>query len=240
MKKAALLLGFLILLMPDGRSQTKKYTSTSGEIIFSFANIKYNGVERNSNLRWSPVFNWQVLRNRDFTQHFGFFHGLAIRNVGFIFDLPHSDTLKKYRTYNLGIPLGIKLGNLDNGFFIYGGYEFEVPINYKEKTFVNERKTDRFNVWFSDRTGWWTQSAFVALNFPGGLNVKFKYYLNNFFNKDFTETVNGVKVQPFRNFDANVFYIAIYWNAFRDIKNYNRRTQRQRVPEATTTYSLLY
>ena len=106
------------LLFISAQSQTKIYNSSSGEMIFSFATIKKGGNEIGSNLRWSPVFNLQSLVNYDLTPRFGFFHGLAIRNVGFIYNVPGTDTMMKYRTYNLGIPVGIKLGNLQSGAFL--------------------------------------------------------------------------------------------------------------------------
>lgn len=239
MKKFILSVCVLTCVSLVSTAQTSHYTSVSaGEMIFSFAAIKKNGSEIGSNLRWSPVFNLQVLRNHDLSQHFGFFHGLAIHNVGFIYDIPGTDSLKKFRTYNLGIPIGIKLGNLERGFFVFGGYEFEMPFNYKEKTFVSERKTDKFSVWFSDRTDWWTQAAFVGVNFPGGFNIKFKYYLHNFFNKNFTETVNGVRSQPFQDFNSNVFYIAIDWNVFKNIRGYTQRHSKP--PQSNTSYSYNY
>jgi hypothetical protein len=242
MKTSATLLCLLFFFTLTSQAQTKHYTSASGEMIFSFAKIKRNGSEVGSNLRWSPVFNFQVLRNHDFTNTFGIFHGLAMRNVGFIYDVPGTDTLKKFRTYNIGIPLGFKIGNLDNGFFLYGGYEFEIPFNYKEKTFVGERKTDKFSVWFSDRTDWWTQSVYVGLNFPRGFNLKFKYYLNNFFNKSFSEDgAGGVRVQPFANMDVNVFYIALDWNVFRDVHAYSKKRQPKQNPnQSNTNYSFRY
>jgi hypothetical protein len=241
MKKCTLFACLLIFMLSAVKAQTSHYTSASSEMIFSFAKIKKNGSEIGSNLRWSPVFNIQVLRNHNFTQHFGLFHGFAIRNVGFIYDIPGTDTLKKFRTYNLGIPLGFKLGNINNGFFLYGGYEFEIPFNYKEKTFIGERKEDKFSVWFSDRTDWWTQSVFAGINFRGGFNIKFKYYLNNFFNKSFyeTRTENGlaVKYEPFKDFNANVFYISIDWNVFKALRGGNKTTPK---PQQGTGYSYNY
>jgi hypothetical protein len=201
-------------------AQVKSYPSASGEMIFSFAKISKNGVDISSNLRWSPVFNIQIYSNHDFSQHMGLFYGIAMHNVGFIYDVPQSDTLKKHRTYNIGIPIGIKLGNLGKDMFLYGGYEFEMPFHYKEKTFVNKDKKDKISVYFPQQVNWFTQSVFFGLNFRGGANIKFKYYLNGFFNKDYTETVNGVKVKPFANFDAQVFYIALQFNPFKDWRSY--------------------
>ncbi len=236
MKRLTILLVLPLLMAVGASAQTKVYSSASSEMIFSFANITKNGNDVESKLRWSPVFNAQGLVNYDFSNRFGFFHGLAVRNVGFIYD-QSADTMKKFRTYNLGIPLGIKLGNLDNGLFIYGGYEFEVPIAYKEKTFVNDDKKDKIVVWFSNRTEWFTQSLFVGLNLPGGANIKFKYYINQFFNKNYTENVNGVQTKPFENFNANVFYIALDYNVFKDLGDYGRPKAKPQHKEDRYSYN---
>jgi hypothetical protein len=222
-------------------AQTKSYPSSSGEMIFSFAKISKGGVDVASNLRWSPVFNWQVFSNHDFTQHFGVFYGIAIRNVGFVYDVPQSDTLKKHRTYNIGIPIGIKLGNLDKGNFLYGGYEFEMPFHYKEKTFVNkDKKDDKISVYFPNQVNWYTQSVFVGVNFKGGLNVKFKYYLNEFFNANYTETdASGNKVKPFSDFNAHVFYFALQFNPFKDWRSYYADADKAK-PKKDDRYSYIY
>lgn len=236
MKKRVFAFILSALIIQGAFAQTKVFSSTTGEMIFSFADIQKNGSKVDSKLRWSPVFNWQGLVNYDFTNNFGFFHGLAIRNVGFIYD-QSADTMKKFRTYNLGIPLGIKLGNFEKGLFLFGGYEFEMPFHYKEKTFVNEDKKDKITVWFSNRTEWYTQSVFLGVNFPGGYNVKFKYYLNEFFNKNYTESNNGVQVKPFQNFNANVFYVAISYNMFKNIGDYRKpKTNTQKEDRYSYNY----
>ncbi|MFA6261176.1 MAG: hypothetical protein WC760_06905 [Bacteroidia bacterium] len=220
-------------LMLNTQAQTRTYVSGSSEMIFSFGKIISNGNEMSSELRWSPVFNGEGLMNHDFTQHMGIFYGLAYRNVGFIYK-PTADTLKKFRTYNLGIPVGIKLGNLD-GTFLYGGYEFEMPFNYKEKTFIDEVKKEVFDVWFTDRVNWYTQSVFFGINFKGGTNLKFKYYIDPFFNRNFSQTVAGVATKPFEKLEVNVFYIALSWNVFKDVKSYNKsrfNKQAEHVPTA--------
>ncbi len=221
-------------------AQTKHYLSSSGEMIFSFANIKQNGNNVDSKLRWSPVFNWQLFSNHDFTQHVGMFYGFAVRNVGFVYDIPSSDTMKKYRTYNIGIPIGIKLGNI-NGGFIYGGYEFEMPFHYKEKTFVNGDKKEKIQVYFSDRVNWYTQSVFAGINFKRGFNVKFKYYLDNFFNPNYSEVnAAGVRVKPFSDFNAHVFYIALQFNPFKDWRSYYQKNDKPEPKKSDERYSYNY
>jgi hypothetical protein len=120
----------------------------------------------------------------------------------------------KHRTYNLGVPIGFKIGNLDKA-FLFGGYEFEIPIVYKEKTFVNEDKQDKTTIWFSNRVNTWNNTVFLGVQLPAGLSVKFKYYLTNFFNKDYESTTSGVTTKPYANSDYNVFYFSLTANLFK-------------------------
>jgi hypothetical protein len=214
MKMRILFIPALLLASVAGYAQ-KPYTTSSGELIFSYANIKYKGNETSSKLRFSPVFNIQTLVNFDRSDKFGIITGLAVRNVGFIYDVPDQPGVRmKHRTYNLGIPIGVKIGNLDK-VFIFGGYELEIPFVYKEKTFVNEDKEDKSTIWFSNRVNTFNNTVFLGVQLPKGLSVKFKYYLTNFFNKDFESTTNGVTSKPYADSNYNIFYFSLTTNLFR-------------------------
>ena len=191
------------------RAQSDFYTTSGGEMIFSFATIDDNGADMESIMRWAPVFNPQFFANYDLNDNFGLLFGAAVRNVGFIYK-QDDGTKKKHRNYNIGIPVGIKIGNM-NKVFIYGGYEIEFPINYKEKTFVNEQKS-KFNVWFSDRVPTIYNSVFAGVQFPYGVSLKFKYYFTGFFNQNYTEN-DGTK--PYKGLDVNVFYFSLSTSLFR-------------------------
>lgn len=200
-------------------AQTNIYTTSGGEIIFSFASIEQDGNETGSILRFAPVLNLQSFVNFDVADHVGFFAGLGIRNLGFIYD-QDTDIRKKFRTYNLGIPVGVKLGNLERTFG-YLGYEFEIPFHYKEKTFISEKK-EKFSVWFSDRVPTLNHSLIVGIQFPYGLNLKFKYYFNEFFNRDFEEldADTGIRTKPYENLKVHVMYISVAFNLFKNAKIY--------------------
>ncbi|MEQ1587673.1 MAG: hypothetical protein ABL895_17435 [Cyclobacteriaceae bacterium] len=209
---------FLVCLMAvseafaqDTKPASKKvYTTTSGELIFSFANINYLGSESESVIRFSPVFNIQNWVNIDQSENFGIFTGFSVRNVGFIYDVPDQPGVRmKHRTYNLGIPIGFKLGNLSDK-FIFAGYELEIPFNYKEKTFVNEDKTEKKDIWFSNRVNTFNHTLMAGVQLPYGATLKFKYYLTNFFNKDYEESDGqGGTSKPYANSDYNVFYFSL-------------------------------
>lgn len=225
MKKSIFVL-LVSLIFSSSVLAQKFYTTSSGELILSMAEINSGDLPAPQNIvRFSPWFNLQTLGNVDFGKSFGMFFGLNVRNVGFIAKDNQTQVKKKYRVYDLGIPVGVKLGNMD-WFFVYGGYEFELPFNYKEKTFENEVKTEKFNVWFSNRVPTYYHSVFVGIQFPYGANLKFKYYLTPFHNTDFTEIKEGVEIKPYKNLEANVFYLALSFTMFRNSKVYYKNSQK--------------
>ncbi|NME67282.1 hypothetical protein [Flammeovirga aprica] len=227
----------ICLLSLSGFSQEERrtdfYFSGGLEIIFSgMTAINIDNQEiKNDVIRFAPVFNGQTFYNIDFGDRFGLFAGLSIRNIGFIFDVPDEykedgasgSMRKKMRTYNIGFPVGFKLGNL-NGFFIYGGYEFEQPIHYKEKTFVGGHKS-KFSLWFSDRVVP-QESVMLGIQFARGLNLKFKYYMTPFFNQSWGSdkaNIDGTTLN-YNQLQGNVFYFSLNCNIF-DTKRKARKAR---------------
>lgn len=189
------------------------YFTRSGEWIFSVPMLDVNGSDRGAVLRFSPFWNAQGMLNYDLSPQFGTFVGLSIRNQGFIYQLPDTAVRYKFRTYNLGLPVGVKVGRM-NGMLLYLGYELELPFNYKEKRFENEKKEDKFNVWFSDRTEPLFHSVFIGFQGPGSVNLTVRYYLTNFHNQDFTETKDGVTYKPYDGLNANLLTVSLGFALF--------------------------
>jgi hypothetical protein len=220
MKPILFIVACIIGITSTGLSQSKVYYSVGGEMIFSFAAIEDQGQEASSLMRWAPVFNFQGFVNSDISEHLGLFSGLAIRNVGYIYDDYHDPVTdivnkKKFRTYNLAIPVGLKFGNLSKMYF-YGGYEIEFPFHYKEKTFDDGDKIDKITGWFSNRTENFQHGLLAGIQFPEGINLKFKYYFSEFHNQDFTDSA-GVK--PYEGLKSNVFYFSLSYAMFQDVKD---------------------
>jgi hypothetical protein len=221
MKKTLLFFVFAALIIVSLQGQSKTYVTTGGEMIFSFADIENNGVSDESILRWAPVFNIQSMLNADMSNNIGLFTGLAVRNVGYIYGNytdPATDAVykKKFRSYNIGIPVGIKIGNLDK-MFIYGGYEVEFPFLYKEKTFDSGDKINKTTGWFSDRQEPIQHGFLVGIQFPYGMNVKFKYYLSEFHNQDY---VDAAGFKPYEGLHSQVFYFSLSYLMFRNLDFY--------------------
>ncbi|MBZ5856084.1 hypothetical protein [Flavihumibacter profundi] len=227
MKKFIALILVALLFIGNASAQKDIYTTTGGELIFSFANIEQNGNNGNSIMRFAPVFNIQTWMHADISNKFGFFTGLAFRNVGYIYGDYKTNTQevltykKKFRSYNLGVPLGIKIGNMDGTFF-YAGYEVELPVFYKEKTFDGGDKIDKITGFFSNRENLFQHGFLVGVQGPYGVNLKFKYYLSEFHNQDF---VDAAGIKPYAGLKSNIFYFSLSTFFFRDFKTSSSSTE---------------
>lgn len=196
------------LLVAGGAFSQRHYITADGELILGFAGIDRNGLREPSIPRFTAFFHGQSLLHIDRGNQLGYFMGLSLRNVGFIYD--ESDLIrKKARTYNLGLPLAVKFGHPD-GRYVYAGYEMEFPFHYKEKTFVSGEKRDKFNYWFSRRVNPIQHTVFVGVRLPQGASLRFKYYLTPFFNERF-ETLNaqGQRERPYDQFTVHLFYFSL-------------------------------
>lgn len=177
--------------------------------LLSFGNVKEGGEGIHNVPRFTMFFNLGSNYNYDFSNNFGIFTGLNIKNIGLI---TKNDTAKlKRRVYTLGVPLGFKIGNIRDGFFVFFGGEYDLAFNYKEKLFYQGDKK-KFNEWFSDRTPTFMPSVFAGFRFDPGFGIKLQYYPNNFFNKDFSQTVNGVKTFPYQDLEADMFFVTLSYN----------------------------
>ena len=137
---------FLMMIILSGtgflQAQDKStYISTYIDFPLTWSNASDNGQSLDGKVRFAPFFNFGNNVNVNFSEKAGFYAGWNIQNTGFTY-YEDEFTKKKARNYYLGIPVGLKFGNM-NGTYIYGGYEVAFPFAYKEKTFINEEKTKR-------------------------------------------------------------------------------------------------
>ena len=158
------------------------YSTTSGEVIFQSSSVEKDNTDMNTNMRFTLFFHLGEFIHFDLTDNIGFFSGLGVRNVGLITE--ENDIKIKYRTYNLGIPLAIKVGSFDKNLYLFGGAEYEWMFAFKQKVFENDEKT-KYVEWFSNRTPHFIPSVFAGIQFPYGMQVKFRYYLDNYLNHNY-------------------------------------------------------
>ena len=218
MKQNFLSLLILFLAISSGYSQSKFYNTYGAEMIFSFANIEDNGVDQESRMKWAPVLNIESYLNRDLSDKFGLFTGIAVRNVGYGYKNYFDEEAmkiyeKRFRSYNLGFPIGIKVGNLSE-FFVFAAYEIDIPFAYKEKTYDDGAKIRKDITWFSDRQQRFQHGVMAGFQLTTGANVKFKYTFNEFHNQDYVDA-DGYK--PYEGLKSNIFYVTMGFMLFREL-----------------------
>ncbi|MDL2240084.1 hypothetical protein LJC69_00495 [Bacteroidales bacterium OttesenSCG-928-K22] len=232
MKKILLVLALVITAnITFAQQKTNIYLTSGLEFPFSLPSLDVYGGNKGTVLRFAPWINIQESVNFDITNGFGFFAGLTLKNVGFIYKLEDPSTQdpsfakteirKKFRTYNLGVPVGIKLGSFDK-FFFYGGYEIEVPMHYKEKTFIDGNK-EISREWFSGKTPDFIHSFFLGVEFPYSINLKFKWYITPFFDPKCTDYIPYLPEIQYNKFGVNVYYLSLSFNLFQNSKFYYNR-----------------
>ncbi|MEC5148255.1 hypothetical protein [Chitinophaga sp. 212800010-3] len=203
------------------------YVTHGGEgPLLSFASMKNNDEHVRNIPRFTIFFNVGTNFNKDVSKNLGFFTGINLKNIGLI--SKPTDSLKfKQRVYTMGIPLGIKIGDVSGGtFFFFAGGEIDLAINYKEKQFVDGKKVHKFNEWFSDRTPLLMPSLFAGFRIQPGFGLKVQYYPQNFFNKDFKgKDKDGNTIYPFRNTEANLIFVTLGYN-FAGINYFNVKKKR--------------
>jgi len=214
----AVLASFSVLAQDDysahEANKSKVYYTKGGNAsLLSFAQVSRNGKEVSSIPRFTMFFNLGTNANVDLGNHLGLFAGLNLTNIGMITEekivgIVKPDEFKyKQRVYALGIPVGIKIGDLRK-FYVYGGAEAAFAFNFKQKTFINGEKVDKFNEWFSNRSNIFMPAVFAGFQTKSGFGLKVQYYLNDFLNQNFSEGGN----KPFANTTSKIFFVTLGYN----------------------------
>src|SRR5215471_17384958 len=178
MKNLLLALSALLLIQFQAAAQ-HAYLASAGEVIFSYGKVTGNDSLK-AIVRFAPFFNYQEQIHYDFNNNFGVYSGLGIRNVGLISHYNNGQVIIKERSYALGLPLALKIGQM-NGIKLDVGAEAELMFAYKRKIEIGSDKT-KFSQWFSSNVNIFNPSLFAEVSFKGGEYVRFKYYLDDFLN----------------------------------------------------------
>jgi len=219
-------MAIILIALNKGKAQNV-YGSSSGEIILSFSNAAYHNQPNAGDYlsisgapRFTMWFHSSSYLNVDFNEHFGLYSGLTLRNIGLITMEKSSkpsiseDVKWKRRAYSLGIPLALKLGKMEDGFYFFAGGQYDWLFHYKEKEFLSDGKR-KSSKWFSSKVNTFLPSVFLGIAFPSGISLKFTYAMDDFMNKDYSYTATGTGniIKPYENMDSQIFYISMFFNS---------------------------
>ncbi|MBK7856389.1 MAG: hypothetical protein IPJ79_17195 [Bacteroidetes bacterium] len=195
--------------------QSKKWQrQDAGELIFSGGDLKQKGsTDAADNIvRFSMFFHFQNQFHYDFTKALGFYTGIGVRNVGFIHEWKYGeeDLKMKHRSYSLGMPVALKIGNFEKGVYGALGAEAELMFAYKRKLFYDGDQSKE-SEWFSDKVNLFNPSVFAEIRFKRGGYIRAKYYLMEFLTdkKDKFVLPGTSQEVEFTPGDNNLFSISV-------------------------------
>ncbi|NOZ46943.1 MAG: hypothetical protein GXO79_09205 [Chlorobi bacterium] len=211
-KKVVFICSFLLIVSEIIAQKT--YFKTKGEYIFANSLVTDNNVPVDSRLRFSFFLNLGEYMHHNFNNNVGIYTGLCVRNIGIITNNNGIET--KQRSYAAGVPFAIKIGSFNDNVYLYTGGEYEWLFHYKEKiSSGNDISINR--KWFSDKTNVFIPSVFVGIQFKYGINIKFKYYMDNYLNPNYVEKTGFISTKPYEKIRSQLFYISVNFN-FKKIK----------------------
>lgn len=209
----------------------KAYLSSGidGYLLSTALMSKGGGNAKLTTPRFTAFLNLGVNLNYDLSDHFGVYTGLNIKNIGFI--EKSGGVTTKRRDYTIGLPLGLKIGDLAFGNYVLAGGGIDFPFNYREKTFTKRNDKVKFNEWFSDRVPAAMGYVFLGAHLNPGIALKLQYYPGNFLNPDFTETIKGVTYKPYNGYKVNLLVLSlgidIPYHPKEDVKNFKKAMKAQ-------------
>jgi len=208
-----LVAALLLFFKPLTKAQDV-YPITAWEFLFQFADIEKASTDVANKLRFTIVINLGQYWHVDFNNTVGIFSGIAVRNTGFIYDTPlPTKTIR--RVYTLGVPLAFKLGAFDKHVYFLAGGEYELAFHYRARKWLsNSRDGTKYvdGEWFSSKSRLFVPSVFAGFQFPGGFNVKFKYYLQHILNEDYVGGDLGESEVSFSDYTKlNMMYVSLSW-----------------------------
>lgn len=213
--KKYVFLAVLIGLFSVNKGMAQYWTS-GGEIIFSFAEYRDSAqVKTSGPPRFTIFLHLNYKYNIDLGNSVGLAFGLGMKNVGWVTknetyalasDMSNVKTYDKIkrRSYTLGVPLMLKLGNVKKDKYLALGAEYELLFHFKEKRFSGGEKLKRRN-WMSDETTRFLPSVFVGLQFSKFGMIKFQYYLDDFLNTSYKNTLGEM---PYVGKTSRIMFIS--------------------------------
>lgn len=218
--KKLLLVACIGLLSLATSAQVKTYNTSGSDFILGYGLLD-DTLNPNVVPRLSLWFHYNQTFHFDVAKHFGFFIGYGFSNLGFIAQYNDSlETTKKYRTYNIGVPMGFKFGDFSDNkpMFFFAGAAADVPFHFKEKTFYGKDKHHKYGEWFSQRVNLFQPSFFVGVTLPNKSSIKVQYYFMDFINSGFTDNANGIAFKPYGNLLHSNLITLSYGTSFTGLK----------------------
>lgn len=170
------------------------FTSMIDGNTFSWANIKGSGI---SNTRYTCFVNTGLHANYNLKRKLAFYTGLELRNMGYANRNIANNLRYRVSTTYIGMPLGVRIGDLKTKTEVIAGTGFDIPTYYKYKSWTIGDKKNKVRETESASGLLRTFNPYLFLGYKyHGMGVKFQYYPSSFY-------VSTAAIE------ANLFYLSL-------------------------------
>jgi hypothetical protein len=186
------------------------------QFALQFADVSRDG----TSLTNIPRFSWMIPLSYEIVEvskNSYINGGILLKNDGVIFE-ENGDRFK-YRVISIGPELGFLTNLGDSRVVLSGDYGFDFALHYKEKVFPDGERQDKIKrnrEWFSERPNRLNHYFRVGLGMENGLFMYGQFYLREFLNTDFQESIDGVTTRPYDGLVIQRFHIGITFRFSKD------------------------
>lgn len=187
-------------------------TSFDGNVFGTSMFTKHGVYQGMTTVRYTTFMHVGTNMHYNFNKYSGLFVGLNFKNIGFIEKYENVDSTAIRRAFTVGVPVGLKFGNMDKGNALLIGGGVDLPFHYKEKGFIKRNNKEKTREWFSNRTATYLPYVFVGIQIKSSIVIKAQYYPTNFMNPDFTINEGGVTYKPYDGYNVNLLLFSLGFN----------------------------
>jgi hypothetical protein len=148
-------------------------------VLASTAFIDRGGNSSLGTLRLAGFFHIGFTYNYNFNKTLGVYTGLDLKNLGLIEKFTNLNTTLKQRVYALGIPVGLRIGDLKHRNYWFLGAGIDLAIHYKYKLWNDQLPKIKSSGWFSNQSELLLPYIFTGFAIKGN-TFKIQYYPTNF------------------------------------------------------------
>ena len=182
MKNFILLSTCLLCMQISSFAQSNFYGVFENKTLFQIGIVEDSaGGNVSGPVRFAPFANYTLQGHKDFSNKFGAYTGIGVKNVGFITRYSSADMTVKSRAYCVSVPVGIKFGNMKEERYLYVAGELLVQVDYKEKVFIDGDKSKRKNENDINKLNYSAMIGFNMKNFTIGM----EYTLSDFYGSSY-------------------------------------------------------
>lgn len=203
------------------------YNNSQFDFSLQIANKQIEAGDKEVAVRAITMCSFSNFTHINYTNNLGMIAGVGVRNIGIrardelLGDVEYKRSVR--RVYTLNASLAVKLGSFSKHCFVFAGGEYDLAFHFRQRLKTHSKSKIKQGEWWSTATDRFMPSLFVGVQFPKGLNLKCSYYLNDFFNENYSGKIKNFPAYT----HSQMINIAISYQASLQSKHQRKQKSTQ-------------